>query len=231
MSFLFPGDPLSWDLISPVFLNTTWGTGWLLQLGASLLFLAGLPFTRSRAAGWSVVHAAVLALLVATPITGHAVAGTWGWKVEIPLHALHLAGSGLWLGTLLCIIGVVYPVARRLGEPEGGRLIGNMVHRFNAMAITGAAVVVACGCLLSLAYVGLAEKNWVTTYGVTLLVKIALLLAVLGLGAYNWRRLRPRLGLPSGTETLRRTATIELIIGSLVLLATAILVHLPAPRV
>ncbi|MGH7659213.1 MAG: CopD family protein, partial [Gemmatimonadales bacterium] len=105
-----------------------------------------------------------------------------------------------------------------------------MVHRFNPLALTGAAVVVTGGGLLSFAYVGLIEQNWGTAYGLTLLVKIGLLLMVLVLGAYNWRRLRPRLGLPSGSETLRRTATIELIVGSLVLLATAILVHLPAPR-
>ncbi|MGH7658721.1 MAG: copper resistance D family protein, partial [Gemmatimonadales bacterium] len=196
-----------------------------------ILFLAGLSFIRSKPAGWNVVHAGVLALLLATPVTGHAVAGTWGWKIEVPLHALHLAGSGLWLGTLLCIIGVGYPVARLFGEPEAGRLIGNMVHRFNPLALTGAAVVVAGGGLLSFAYVGLIEQNWGTAYGVTLLVKIGLLLIVLLLGAYNWRRLRPRLGLPAGSESLRRTATVELIIGSLVLLATAILVHLPAPRV
>jgi putative copper export protein len=53
---------------------------------------------------------------------------------------------------------------------------------------------------------------------------------VFGLGAWNWRRQRPRLGSESAAAGLRRSAWSELVAAGLVLLATALLVSLPAPK-
>jgi putative copper export protein len=48
-------------------------------------------------------------------------------------------------------------------------------------------------------------------------------------GAYNWRRLKPRLGTEQATGQLHRSAAAETGLALLVLLATAILVALPTP--
>jgi putative copper resistance protein D len=109
--------------------------------------------------------------------------------------------------------------------------MANLVHRFSAFALTGAALVIGAGTLLTASYVGWVESDWATPYGFTLLTKIGLLVVVLILGGLNWRRIRPTLGTAPATGRLRRTATIELIVASLLLLATAILVQLPAPHV
>jgi putative copper export protein len=71
---------------------------------------------------------------------------------------------------------------------------------------------------------------WSTAYGRTLLVKLALLLPVALLGAYNWRRVVPALEAEGGAARLRRTATVELALGALVLLVTAVLVATPTPQ-
>ncbi|HEU5050718.1 MAG TPA: CopD family protein, partial [Gemmatimonadales bacterium] len=68
-----------------------------------------------------------------------------------------------------------------------------------------------------------------TGYGRVLLVKIGLLAGVAALGAWNWRRVRPALGSAPGAGRLRMSATAELVLGTLLLGATAILVALPAP--
>jgi putative copper export protein len=52
---------------------------------------------------------------------------------------------------------------------------------------------------------------------------------VFSLGAWNWRRQRPRLGSESAATALRRSARSELAAAGLVLLATAVLVSLPTP--
>jgi copper transport protein len=78
-------------------------------------------------------------------------------------------------------------------------------------------------------HVGAPSALWQTDYGRTLLIKLALLGTVFGTGAYNWRRLRPALGDEAGATRLRRSATVEIAAGVLVLLATAVLVATAAP--
>jgi copper transport protein len=87
------------------------------------------------------------------------------------------------------------------------------------------------GTVLSVSYVGSWPALWQTTYGIMLLVKVALLGVTALLGAYNWRQLRPRLGTPGSASRLFQSARLELLVGALLLAATAILVALPAPHV
>ncbi len=82
-----------------------------------------------------------------------------------------------------------------------------------------------------MSYLGSWPALWQTTYGRTLLIKIGLLGLTVLLGAYNWRRLRPRLGTPGSAARLFQSARLELLVGALLLAATAILVALPAPHV
>ena len=57
----------------------------------------------------------------------------------------------------------------------------------------------------------------------------ALLAGVAALGFYNWRRVLPTLGDDAATHRLRRSARVELGLGLVVLLVTAVLVALPTP--
>ena len=66
---------------------------------------------------------------------------------------------------------------------------------------------------------------WGTGYGRLLVLKVGLVVAVLGLGAFNWKRLTPRLTEPEGPEAMRRAATVELAVATVVLLVTAILIR------
>jgi putative copper export protein len=62
-----------------------------------------------------------------------------------------------------------------------------------------------------------------------LLLKLACLVGVAGLGAFNWRVVQPRLEAGTGDELLRRSAWAELGLGALLIIVTAVLVALPAP--
>jgi putative copper export protein len=53
---------------------------------------------------------------------------------------------------------------------------------------------------------------------------------VFALGAWNWRRQRPKLGSEEAAGLIRRSSVTELSVATLVLVVTAVLVSLPAPR-
>jgi putative copper export protein len=61
-------------------------------------------------------------------------------------------------------------------------------------------------------------------------VKLIFVLIVVVLGAWNWRRVRPSLGVEGSEETIRRSARMELTFAGLVLIATSVLVSLPSPK-
>ncbi len=226
-SFLDPIEPTTWDVARPILFQSAWGTGWLIQIGMAAL---SLPLTwlapRRPALGVALLGTATLLVTAASPLTGHAVEHPWGKSLGLGLHALHLLGGGVWLGTLLSMVvaGVM-----EAGDAEGGD-IARMVAVFSPVALAGAGLAVLMGLLLGYAYVGNLADLWGTTYGETLLVKLLLLGLTMALGAWNWRRVTPKLGTPEGSDTLQRSAVTELLIGFLLLAATAVLVALPAPR-
>lgn len=71
---------------------------------------------------------------------------------------------------------------------------------------------------------------WTTPYGYALLIKLCLVAATFGLGAWNWRRQRPRLGSDEAAGRILRSSLMELTMALLVLTVTAVLVSLPSPK-
>jgi putative copper export protein len=228
-SFLDPGEPLTWEVARPMLTQTTWGAAWHLQL---LLALVTLPLAwlgrRWPALGLGALGTATLGVVITAPLTGHAAEHPWGRQLGIGLHAVHLLGGGLWIGTLFTMT-----VAGLRPAPTGGDhvSVARMVATFSPVALTGAALAITAGSLLAVAYVGDVSSLLNTRYGQTLLVKLTLLTLTLALGAWNWRRLRPRLGEAPATRALTRSATIELSLAALLIAATAVLVALPAPKI
>jgi copper transport protein len=235
-SFLDPADPTTWNAAMPVLLQTTWGRGWMAQVAAaSLSVTLSLLAPRRSVSGFALVGTAAFAVVCASPLTGHAVENPWGRTLGVGLHALHLIGGGAWLGTLFSVavcglvpIGSGYrPTPRDTNRDDAA--IARMIAAFSPVALTGAGLAIAAGLLMAYAYVGDLGSLWGTTYGRTLLIKTLLLATTLALGAWNWRRVSPRLGTPAASAELRRSATIELAIGTMLLAVTAVLVSLPAP--
>jgi putative copper export protein len=64
---------------------------------------------------------------------------------------------------------------------------------------------------------------WQTAYGQTLLIKLALVATTLMVGAYNFRRVQPQLVSEEGTAHLRRSASVELLLGFLIIVVTGFL--------
>lgn len=223
-AFADPSLPLSMEDVHTVLGHTSWGSGWHLQFMAAVLALVGYALARRWSGGWIVVVGAVLFCLIATPMTGHAIEHPWGPRVGPLLHALHLGAGAAWLGTLTVLLASVYPAT--LGDPRREQVLARLVNAFSPLALASAGTAVGLGLVLGLTYNGGIGAIFTTDYGRTMLVKVALLGGVLVTGWYNWKRVRPSLGAEPGAERLARSAVAELILGTLLLAATAVLVAL-----
>ena len=209
--------------------ETTWGRGWLVGGVGAVLLLAGLLTARRLPAAWYVAAAGALAVAVSPALTGHAAAEE-NAGLAITVDALHVLGAGAWLGTLLLIVLAGLPAALRRVPGERGPAAASILRAFHPLALVCVPLVLASG-LIS-AWMRLESFAALTSsrYGTYLLVKVALFLCVALTGAYNWRRMLPIMGDETGARRIRRTASLELLIGAIVLALTAALVVTPPPE-
>lgn len=209
----------AWDpeRIATLLQITTWGHAWLLQAGATAAFVVAVLLRR-----WWVAAGAAVALAAVPALSGHANAVEELRALALLGDTLHVLGAATWLGTLAVLLLAGLPGARA-GEA------GALVRAFSPVALFGASLAAATGVANALFHLSAPAELWTTTYGRALLLKLALVAVVAGLGAYNWRRLTPVLGSDAATTRLRRSARAEVAVGVLVVLITAVLVALPTP--
>jgi len=110
-----------------------------------------------------------------------------------------------------------------LGQPGDADAV--VVRRFSSLAFGSVVVLVVAGGVLTWRYVGEWAALVGTAYGVMVLSKVIVLLAILALAALNFRAVR---GASAGADVrLRRFVEVELGLGITVLFAAASLTSLP----
>ena len=225
-------DAFDGDLLDALVTGTVWGSGWTLQVVATVAFFFGLMISRAphgRSVGWTGAAVAALLLAAVPALSGHA-AAVEGWTaLAFVSDWLHVLGAGAWVGTLATLVLAGLPAAAFASEGEGTAAFARLVGAFSPVALTGAGLAAATGVVNSLFHLGSVPQLWETPYGRMLLLKLALLGVVAWLGFYNWRYVLPALHTPASPARLRRTAGTELAAGVAVVLATAVLIALPPP--
>jgi copper transport protein len=221
---------LDWSLITDV-LDTRFGRVSLARAGLGLaVALLGLlvlwqPAGRERRLTWPLAALGVAAGI--TPaLSGHArVEGA----IAVASDSLHVVAAGAWAGGLAFLVLVL---VRARGERWA--LASRAVPRFSALAVVAITTLVAAGVLNGFLEVRHWSGLWETTYGQLLLVKVALVLPILALGAFNNRVSVPRLraGLASPPEQRRFLISVaaELTLAVVVVGVTAALVAEPPAR-
>ncbi|HEX2433732.1 MAG TPA: FixH family protein, partial [Gaiellaceae bacterium] len=220
-------EAITWTSFRSV-LETRFGKVWLVQAGlaAAVGLLALLSARRpgGRAATLLVVPALALA---ATPsLSGHAsVKGGLTLLADIA----HVAAGAVWTGGLAFVV-----IALLAAGADRWPLAARAVPPFSRLAVVSVAVLLVAGTFNAYEEVGAWRGLWETTYGLLLLAKIALVLPVLGLGAYNNRYAVPRLrkAVASVAEQRRflRMAGAELAIVVVIVAVTSVLVTEPPAR-
>lgn len=191
---------------------------------AGLLVLAGLVGSRGLADERAMPPIAAAAGLVA--LAGFAIEGHTRTQhpigLMIALDVVHLAAGAVWLG------GVAVLVVAIRSRPEPTAL-ARIVARFSTLAVGAVIGVVLAG--LGMAWIVLPSPGDIVTtgYGLALLTKVALVLPVIGMGAYNRRQLVPAMsaGAAAGERRTRlgRIVVVELIVLLAVVGVTSVLVN------
>jgi putative copper resistance protein D len=244
------------DAADPVKLWTVlWDTGFgrvcLVRIGLAVTALAlmALPFRRRMTfAPQAVLGAGVL---VSFAWTGHGSLNSGGaGALHLGADLLHLLAAGLWFGALPPL-ALLAARANRSARPADARAARFALQRFSAIGAGIVGVLVLSGIVNSWYLIGPA--NWralfVTAYGITLLLKLALFAAMLALAANHRWRLTPALAAYQGGDSapprdanqagdsaasgaLRRLHTglaLETLLAILVVAAVSVLGSLPPP--
>lgn len=193
------------------------GTAVALQLSGFLLIGAatGWLLTTQKMNNALVTSLAVLGglnLLASFTQVGHFAEQPLLGKIAIFLHVLAMS---LWMGSLYPL----WQVSRTADLPE----IQRSMERFGQLATVIVGVLVACGILMATMLLKDFHTLFFTPYGRGLLLKLALVSSLLLLAASNKWLTVPRLIQPGFSTRLSRAIVLEMCVGAVILLITAII--------
>lgn len=189
-----------------------------LALTSGALLATVAPFAPSvrRALGLTLLVAAVASV----SFGGHAstIDPAWAGRLGDTVHQL---AAGTWFGGLVALVLVL----RRTSDRDDRRALGTA---FGRVALLAVAAVVVTGTLSALAQLGSPGELLSTRYGVTLLLKVGLVVFAVAGGAVNRFVIVPRLGAVS-RDSLGVIAGIEAALLGCVLIVTAVLTGTAPP--
>ncbi len=214
--------------------ETPWGWGWRWQAATTLAVLLGAVTgwaSRGRVPGRSIAVILALAAAGAAALTGHAMAFPDLTLLMVPLHALHVAGAGLWMGTLAVLLAVLTAIGGGTADAGSRRAVVALTFaRFSSLAVPAVGVVAISGLIAGALHLGEWTALWSTSYGRVLLLKMGVFALAGACGAWNWQRVRPLLTTEdAATGRLRRVGGLEVALGVVVLMLTSLLAALPMP--
>ncbi len=214
----FPDDP--WlGLARTLVASTSWGRTWTIQFASAALLMPAFSLARDgRASRWSVAALLVLVLSATPTLASHAMDAHTALALSVGADWVHVMAAGTWIGTL----AVMFAVVGR-DEHARGETMMCWLAAFSPIALGAVAVVASTGLLSSFFRLPAVNAIWSTTYGRTLLVKLAAVGVVVLLGWINWKRNTPAV-VASGTSPIRAGMRAEVIAALVVLLVTALLV-------
>jgi copper transport protein len=197
--------------------------------------VAPAPFPSAGVLAALAIPAALLAITPA--LAGHAT--TQSPVVALfPLDVIHVLAMSVWIGGLVALLFLVPAATRCLDPPERSRLLAAVLVRFSPIALACVVALAATGVVQALIDMGWSLSALTDTpFGRAVLIKVALLAVLVGLGAVNRQRVVPGLrrladgGEPPGAagRLLRRTLRGEVALLVVVLGVTSALVSYAPP--
>jgi copper resistance protein D len=222
-----------WTVLS----QTDFGNDWLAR-SVFVCVLAGLliPLLSAESAKppWLKAAAVIFAAAFVGSLAwaGHAIGAQGIEGIAHPAaDVLHLIAVAAWVGTLVPFALLLSMTGKNAGLLPVAR---TATLRFSTLGIVTVGTLLLTGMVNTWYLVGSVSALTETNYGRLLLIKLALFLTMVGIAAFNWSQLTPRLvrDADAGTarkaqRALRRNAAIEASFGAVIIGVVAVLGTLP----
>ena len=139
-------------------------------------------------------------------------------KVLLMLHVLVMAW---WFGAL-------FPLKQACHEQDYEQLY-SVMDKFGRQASIAVSLLLVAGLWLAFQLVGTLAALFNSSYGQTLLLKLALVVSILGIAAKHKLKLVPQLKNNDGREALSKSISIEMVVAFAILSVTAGLTSVVGP--
>jgi copper transport protein len=206
----------------PTFLTILFGTrvGWLglARIGIALL-LAGLLLPRPNRWNRWMGLAVSLGLMLTFSLESHAAADP---APLMPVLAdwVHMLAVSVWVGGLFTFLAGMQRI-RTLDPEVRTRLTALLIPHFSTLALASVGALTVTGLYAAVLRLGSLDALWTTPYGDALILKLAIALPMVGLGAINFLFTTPNMrraarqsgGNPAQVLRFRRLLTAEVILG------------------
>ena len=166
--------------------------GRIAALRMALLLLAAAATKLPARAKWWGVLALGLAAAVCSALVSHAAAQPESNASAIVIHLAHVLAAAAWIGVLIHLLASRERITRAEAPAEVSG-IAEIVRRFSPLALGASSLIAVSGVLAAVRYLGSVSAVPTSAYGLTLVVKLALLLPLLVAGWTNFRVVRPAL--------------------------------------
>lgn len=224
--------------------DTEWGRIWVWRVLMAIGFALGIAVL-AVASRRDSANAGRPGLQVALRLLTLGFGGAALWTLSLTSHGaatagirwfalsvdyIHLVASAFWVGALFHMAMGIPLALRNLAPGQRRACLSAIVPRFSVVAGLSVVVLIATGMFSAWAQVTVLPAVE-TPYGVTLLVKLAIVLPILALAGLNLVWVRPRLARSDGVgRWLRRLVMGEAALAVLVLGAVGVLTSLEPAR-
>ena len=229
----------AWSMLT----DTEWGRIWTWRFFMGIGFavsVAAMAVAARRAAADEAARSHIVLRLLALGLGGAALwtlsltshgAATAGIRWEaLVVDYVHLVAAAFWVGALFHFALGIPLVLRSLTPEQRTACLSAMVPRFTVVAALSVVVLILTGIFSAWAQVNILPALD-TPYGLTLVVKLAIVIPLLGLGAINLFWVRPRLSRNDHAgRWLKRFVIGESVLAVLVVASVGVLTSLEPAR-
>ncbi len=143
---------------------------------------------------------------------------------------LHLMAVSVWMGGIFSLLGIFIAVFGKVEGEERRAIVSSLLSRFSVIAAMSVAVTIVTGMYSAWAQVTIPAALTVP-YGITLLVKLAFVGALLAVAGVILFWLKPRMNRDEhGTRRIRKLIVAECMLAALIFLSVGFLVSLEPAR-
>jgi putative copper resistance protein D len=230
MSELSRTQVLAQGVVWTVLSETDFGYDWMLRFALTVLLAVLLARPRMRAAAVGVSAGLVGTLAWA----GHAGAGSGiEGAVHLTADVLHLVAAAAWFGALLPLALLLHATRRDPAE-NSVAIARAAVLRFSPLGVASVGTLVATGAVNTWVLAGSVPALVGTDYGRLLVMKVALFLVMLLLGACNRLWFTPRAihaqnaaAAAAALRQIGRNSLIEAGLGTIIIVIVGLLGTMP----